>query len=87
MLHWEILGELCAKDSDLWHDLDPDLPRPDLSQILKLILRAQNWYIPMRLDEISTMVADVFLYLNQISSCSQKKNYFADVIGIGTFGT
>ena len=40
MLRWAILGELCAKDSDLWHDLDPDMPRPNLSQISKLILRS-----------------------------------------------
>ena len=45
MLHQTILGELDEKDSDFWHDLDTDLPRPDLSQILKLILRVRNSYI------------------------------------------
>ena len=31
MLRWATLGELCAKDSDLWHDLEPDLPTPGLT--------------------------------------------------------
>ena len=70
MLHWAILGELCAKDSALC--MISTLTYPDLSQVLKLILRAQNWYILMRLDEISMMVVDLLLYLNQIRGYSQK---------------
>ena len=56
MLHPAIHGKLCVKDSDLWHDPDPDLPRPDVCLILKMIQIGQNWYIPMRVDETSTEV-------------------------------
>ena len=35
ILHYAILGELGANDSNLWHNLDPDMRRPDLGQILK----------------------------------------------------